>query len=138
MTRTTNWLRRIVRRPLSPVGAAVVLATIGSCNIGYGNIGYGNIGYGRQDDFFRNLRYPGQRRPDAAGAYDKRVVHSWPKRGVDIVEAPEGAPLRTWSIRSGQPDPAKTIRVMRSAARNRFLPDLPLGSSGSGWCRGRS
>jgi len=49
---------------------------------------------------------------------------------VDIVEAPEGAPLRTWSIRSGQTDPAKTIRGMRSAARNRFLPDLPLGVIG--------
>ncbi len=135
-------------RPLSLVGAAVVWATTGSCNIGYGNIGYGNIGYGnigygQQYDFFRNLRYPGGRRPgvsldrieqkggpDAAGTHNKRVVHWWPKRGVDIVEAPQGAPLRTWTIRSGQPDPPNTIRFMRSAARNRFLPDLPLGIIG--------
>ena len=30
----------------------------------------------------------------------------------------------------GSPDPAKEIRFMRSAARNRFLPDLPLGIIG--------
>jgi len=73
-------------------------------------------------DFFGNIRYPGNRLPEvsldrieqeggpsAAGAYHKRVVYWWPKQGVDIVEVPEGAPLRTWTIRTGDVEPLVAV-----------------------------
>lgn len=69
-------------------------------------------------DFFANARYPGQRRPhvgldkleqeggeDAASGYGRRVVHWWPKKGVDIVDPPEGVELRTWTIRTPEVEP---------------------------------
>jgi len=67
-------------------------------------------------DYFRNARYPGHLRedvgldtveqaPDVAGQPGRRVVHWWPKRGVDRVDVPEGAPLRTWTIRTVEEEP---------------------------------
>jgi hypothetical protein len=68
-------------------------------------------------DFFANIRYPATRRPDVAldkieqkggpdaVGYKKRVVHWWPKQGVDVIDVPEGAPLRTWTIRTPEEAP---------------------------------
>ncbi len=65
-------------------------------------------------DYFRNAQLPTKRRPDVSldrveqeGGPDvvghkKRVVHWWPKRGVDIVDVPKGAIYRTWTLRSGE------------------------------------
>ena len=65
-------------------------------------------------DYFRNAQLPTKRRPDVSldrveqeGGPDvvghrKRVVHWWPKRGVDIVDVPEEAIYRTWTLRSGE------------------------------------
>jgi len=60
-------------------------------------------------DLYRYLRYPPQpvpgvgvdkvRQEDGAGAvgYKRRTVEWWPRKGQDIVDIPEGAPLRTWT-----------------------------------------
>jgi len=67
-------------------------------------------------DYFRNARFPGNLRedvgldkveqaPDAAGQPGRRVVRWWPKRGVDMVDVPEGVPLRTWTIRTVEEEP---------------------------------
>jgi hypothetical protein len=68
-------------------------------------------------DYFRNVQYPKTRRQDvgldrveqAGGAdavgYNKRVVQWWPKKGVDVLDIPEGVPLRTWTIRSPEKTP---------------------------------
>ena len=68
-------------------------------------------------DFFRNVQYPRTRRqdvgldrveqaggPDAVG-YNKRVVDWWPKKGIDVLDIPEGVPLRTWTIRTPEMAP---------------------------------
>jgi len=71
----------------------------------------GTVALGDGYDYFRNSRYPGGLREDvsldrvqqeggSAGAYLRRVVHWWPKKGVDIVEVPEGVPLRTWTFQT--------------------------------------
>ena len=71
-------------------------------------------------DYFRNARFPGERRTDvsldkvedaqggAASGYHRRTVQWWPKQGVDVVQIPEGVPLRTWTINPASltsPDP---------------------------------
>ncbi|MDP6360208.1 MAG: hypothetical protein QF473_34145, partial [Planctomycetota bacterium] len=65
-------------------------------------------------DYFHNAQLPTKRRPDVGldrveqeGGPDvvghkKRVVHWWPKSGVDIVDVPEGAIYRTWTLRNGE------------------------------------
>ncbi len=59
-------------------------------------------------DYFRNSQYPGERRKDVSldkviqapgEGYQKRIVHWWPRQGVDYVKAPSGAVYRTWTIR---------------------------------------
>ena len=71
-----------------------------------------------QYDFFAGARYPGAGRapgvdlykvdqtggPAAAG-YQRRVVNWWPRKGVDIIEAKDGMPLRTWTMRDRKMDP---------------------------------
>ncbi|MDE0840230.1 MAG: PA14 domain-containing protein, partial [Kiritimatiellae bacterium] len=65
-------------------------------------------------DFYANTVYPGAtRRPDVelykvkqAGkgdplAYERRDVDWWPRKGVDIIAAKKGMPLRTWTLRTG-------------------------------------
>ena len=61
-------------------------------------------------DYFRNAQYPVGLRPDVgldtveqeggpdATGYKKRRVQWWPKRGVDVVDVPEGAVYRTWTL----------------------------------------
>ena len=78
-------------------------------------------------DYFRNIRYPGLRRPDvspdrieqaggpdATGAYNKRVVEWWPKRGVDVVEKPAGAIERTWTVRADANEPLASSPLYRT------------------------
>ena len=43
--------------------------------------------------------------PDADGRPGRRVVLWWPKRGVDVVDAPDNVPLRTWTIRTADEEP---------------------------------
>ena len=75
-------------------------------------------------DFFANIRYPATRRPDVAldkieqkggpdaVGYKKRVVHWWPKQGVDVIDVPEGAPLRTWTIRTPEEAPLTALAAV--------------------------
>jgi hypothetical protein len=70
-------------------------------------------------DYFRNARYPGTLREDVGldqveqatdadgrpGRPGRRVVQWWPKQGVDVVDIPEGVPLRTWTIRTPEEEP---------------------------------
>jgi len=67
-------------------------------------------------DFYRNLRYPPklvpgvgldeveqEGGPDATG-YKRRTVKWWPRKGQDVIDVPEGAPLRTWTRNKGRHD----------------------------------
>jgi len=76
----------------------------------------GQIAAAQEYDYFRNARFPGKLRKDVSldkiqqspatpGKLAKRVVLWWPKRGVDIVDPPQGSPLRTWTIRSVAEEP---------------------------------
>jgi hypothetical protein len=70
-------------------------------------------------DFFAGARYPGPVKkpgvdvyqakqtggPHAEG-YQRRVVDWWPRKGVDIIEVKEVMPLRTWTLREREMDPA--------------------------------
>jgi len=69
-------------------------------------------------DYFGNARYPGFARddvapdkieqeggPDAADGDNRRVVHWWPKQGVDVVVKPAGAIERVWTIRADADEP---------------------------------
>jgi len=72
-----------------------------------------------QYDFFAGARYPGAGKapgvdlykvkqtggPTAEG-YQRRVVNWWPRKGVDIIEAKDGMPLRTWTLRDRKMDPS--------------------------------
>jgi hypothetical protein len=63
-------------------------------------------------DYFKNAQLPGVRRADVSldkvtdeapangvpTGYQRRTVEWFPKKGVDIVDAPKGALLRTWTI----------------------------------------
>ena len=69
-----------------------------------------------EHDYYKNLRYPPNLNPaigrdtvdqqggaDAKG-YQRRTVRWWPRKGHDIVDVPEAAPLRTWTRNLGQDD----------------------------------
>jgi len=69
-----------------------------------------------EHDFYGNLRYrpklvPGVGRdqveqeggPDVIG-YRRRTVRWWPRKGQDVMDVPQGAPLRTWTRNKGQVD----------------------------------
>jgi len=77
-------------------------------------------------DFYRNLRYPAKLAPgvgrdqveqeggpDATG-YRRRTVQWWPRKGQDIVDIPEGVPLRTWTRNKGQKDKEALAGVCRN------------------------
>ena len=79
-----------------------------------------------QHDYYRYLPYPkglvpgvGRDKveqeggPDAVG-YHRRTVHWWPRKGQDIVDIPEGAPLRVWTRNKGQKDKEALAGVCRS------------------------
>jgi hypothetical protein len=51
--------------------------------------------------------------PDATG-YQRRTVQWWPRQGQDIVDVPEGVPLRTWTRNKGQTDK----EALAGASRN--------------------
>ncbi|MFC1600849.1 DUF6055 domain-containing protein [Candidatus Sumerlaeota bacterium] len=82
---------------------------------------------GADYDYFRNIQYPGERRPDvgsdkitqeggadAARAYNKRVVEWWPKQGVDVVDKPAGAIERVWTIRADANEPLISSPLYRN------------------------
>jgi len=86
-------------------------------------LGFAGTAYVGDYDYFRNIQYPPQRRedvsldkieqeggPDAVG-YNKRVVNWWPKKGVDVVNPPEGVELRTWTIRTPELEPLVELGV---------------------------
>jgi len=71
---------------------------------------------GEEHDYYKTLRYPAKLvpgvgrdkveqdgGPDAVG-YKRRTVQWWPRKGHDIVDIPEGVPLRTWTRNKGQSD----------------------------------
>jgi len=85
-------------------------------------------------DFFGRARYPGPTRvegvdlykvaqqggPHAEG-YKRRVVHWWPRRGVDLIEVEEGMPLRTWTLRQ-----RRDMRVQTDWLTRQLAADQPL------------
>jgi len=70
----------------------------------------------REHDYYRYLRYPKKLVPGVgrdkveqeggpkAVGYRRRTVQWWPRKGQDIVDIPEGAPLRVWTRNKGQKD----------------------------------
>jgi len=80
----------------------------------------------QQIDYYRHLRYPKglvpgvglnqveqEGGPNAVG-YKRRTVQWWPRKGQDIVDIPEGAPLRTWTRNKGQEDKEALAGVARN------------------------
>lgn len=79
-----------------------------------------------EHDYYRNLRYPTKLDPSVgrdkvdqeggAGAtgYQRRIVQWWPRQGQDLVDIPEGAPLRTWTRNKGQNDPEYQAGLCRN------------------------
>ncbi|MCX6872240.1 MAG: hypothetical protein NTW21_00295 [Verrucomicrobia bacterium] len=76
-------------------------------------------------DYYKYLRYPKELvpgvgvdkveqegGPDAAG-YQRRTVQWWPRLGQDIIDIPEGAPLRTWTRNKGQDDKEALAGISR-------------------------
>jgi hypothetical protein len=67
-------------------------------------------------DYYGNLHYPKELVPGVgrdmvqqeggpnAVGYQRRTIQWWPRQGQDIVDIPEGAPLRTWTRNKGQYD----------------------------------
>ncbi len=62
-----------------------------------------------EHDYYKYLRYPKELVPGVgrdkvqqdggpkAVGYRRRTVQWWPRKGQDIVDVPEGTPLRTWT-----------------------------------------
>lgn len=79
-----------------------------------------------EHDFYKNLRYPSKLVPGvgldkveqeggpSAVGYKRRTVQWWPRKGQDIVDVPEGAPLRTWTRNKGQKDKEVLAGVCRT------------------------
>ena len=79
-----------------------------------------------EHDFYRYLKYPARLAPGVGrdkieqegGAdavdYNRRTVQWWPRKGQDIVDIPEGAPLRTWTRNKGQDDPEYQAGLCRN------------------------
>ena len=126
----------------------------------------------RDYDYFRNARYPGglredvsldkvEQAPSTAGQPGRRTVHWWPKLGVDIVDIPDGVPLRTWTIRTAEEEPLVRMgylskwwdptledkkqfqahllgfRGIGSKLGDPFTPEAvkrAFGTHGKGWC----
>jgi len=79
-----------------------------------------------EHDYYKNLRYPKKLRegvgrntvqqeggPNAVG-YKRRTVQWWPRKGQDVVDIPQGAPLRTWTRNKGQKDAEAQAGVCRN------------------------
>jgi len=80
----------------------------------------------QQHDYYKYLRYPkglvpgvGRDKveqeggPNAVG-YKRRTVQWWPRKEQDIVDIPEGAPLREWTRNKGQEDKEALAGICRS------------------------
>ncbi len=77
-------------------------------------------------DFYKHLRHPSKPVPGVgrnkvaqvggAGAvgYKRRTVQWWPRKGQDIVDIPQGAPLRVWTRNKGQKDKEAQAGVCRN------------------------
>ena len=77
-------------------------------------------------NFYKHLRYPSKLVPgvgldkveqegghDAVG-YKRRTVKWWPRKGQDIIDIPEGAPLRVWTRNKGQENKEALAGINRS------------------------
>ena len=79
-----------------------------------------------EHDYYKNLRYPTKLDPSVgrdtvdrqggatAMGYHRRTVQWWPRKGQDIVDVPEGVPLRTWTRNKGQDDPEYLAGLCRN------------------------
>ena len=80
----------------------------------------------QQHDYYKHLRYPSKLVPGvgvdkveqqggpAAVGYNRRTVQWWPRKGQDIVDIPEGVPLREWTRNKGQEDKEALAGICRS------------------------
>jgi hypothetical protein len=79
-----------------------------------------------EHDYYKNLRYPTKLDPSVgrdtvdqegganAMGYHRRTAQWWPRKGQDIVDIPEGVPLRTWTRNQGQNDPEYQAGLCRN------------------------
>ncbi len=79
-----------------------------------------------EHDYYRHLRYPkdlvpgvGRDKVEQEGGpgavgYKRRTVQWWPRKGQDIVDIPEGAPLRVWTRNNGKKDAAALAGLGRN------------------------
>jgi len=79
-----------------------------------------------EHDYYQNLRYPAKLDPSTgrdtvdqegganATGYHRRTVQWWPRKGQDIVDIPQGVPLRTWTRNKGQNDPEYRAGLCRN------------------------
>jgi len=79
-----------------------------------------------EHNYYKYLRYPNKLVPGvgldkveqeggpSAVGYKRRTVQWWPRKGQDIVDVPEGAPLREWTRNKGQEDKEALAGICRS------------------------
>ena len=79
-----------------------------------------------EHDYYKYLRYPSKPLPGVgvdkveqeggaeAVGYKRRTVKWWPRKGQDIVDIPEGVPLREWTRNKGQEDKEALAGICRS------------------------
>jgi hypothetical protein len=79
-----------------------------------------------EHDYYKYLRYPKGLVPGVgidkveqegghnAVGYQRRTVEWWPRKGQDVVDIPEGVPLRTWTRNKGQEDKEALAGLCRS------------------------
>lgn len=79
-----------------------------------------------EHDYYRDMPYRpmlvpgvGLDRVEQAGGpdttnYERRTVKWWPRKGQDIVDIPEGAPLRVWTRNKGQQDKEALAGICRT------------------------
>jgi len=80
----------------------------------------------QEHDYYKHVRYPSKLVPGVgldkveqeggskAVGYHRRTVRWWPRKGQDIIDIPEGAPLRVWTRNNGKKDAAALAGLGRN------------------------
>jgi len=79
-----------------------------------------------EHDYYKCLRYPiklvpgvGRNKVEQEGGanavgYKRRTVHWWPRKGQDVLDIPQGTPLRVWTRNNGRKDKEALAGVCRN------------------------